>query len=160
MSGPQDRPRFAADEMLGSLAKWLRILGYDTTYSKGKDDAEIARVARSEGRVLLTRDKALAIGTSGSIYIESDVLDEQIGQLDQAVGLHFDEKVTRCTICNGELAIVDKESIIDDVPPRSFQMTESFYRCRTCSKVYWKGTHWHKILERIDAFGLQGRSLL
>ena len=159
MSGPE-RPRFAADEMLGSLAKWLRIMGYDTSYCKGMEDREITLAASSEGRRLLTRDKDLAKRSTGSTYVESDVLEEQVMQVVQKFDLHFEQRFTRCAICNGNLDQVEKDSVLDEVPPRSLQMTDEFYRCSSCGKVYWKGTHWKNMMERMADFGVQDRSLL
>lgn len=159
MNGPE-RPRFAADEMLGSLAKWLRIMGYDTTYCKGMQDSEIAAAANAERRHLLTRDKGLARRAADSTYVASDVLEEQVAQVVQEFHLTFEERFTRCAVCNGPLAHVDKESVKDEVPPRSLQMTDEFFRCSSCGKVYWKGTHWKNMMDRLADFGVQDKSLL
>ena len=81
-----ERPRFLADEMLGTLVKWLRIMGYDTSYAKDMKDGEIAALAMREGRSLLTRDKALAktVGCSG-LYVVSDVIEEQVAQVARSL---------------------------------------------------------------------------
>jgi uncharacterized protein with PIN domain len=148
-----DRHRFDADEMLGSLAKWLRILGYDTTYERDKKDDEIMDFARRESRSLLTRDKVLAKRMAGSsLYVESDVLDEQVGQVVRAFDLNFDEEKTRCALCNGTLHRIDKKEAEQDAPERSLAMTDEFFRCNDCKKLYWKGTHWKMILDRVRSF--------
>jgi uncharacterized protein with PIN domain len=148
-----DRYRFDADEMLGSLAKWLRILGYDTTYERDKRDDEIMEFARRESRLLLTRDKVLAKRMAGSsLYVQSDVLDEQVGQVVRAFDLHFNEEMTRCALCNGTLHRIDKKEAKKDAPERSLAMTDEFFRCKDCKKLYWKGTHWKMILDRVRSF--------
>lgn len=148
-----DRPRFDVDEMLGSLAKWLRIMGYDATYEKGKNDDAIIKFARNGSRTLLTRDKELARRMAGeSLYVDSDVLDEQVVQVVRTFDLHFDEDRTRCARCNGPLHRIDKKEAELEAPARSLTMTDDFFRCGNCEKLYWKGTHWNKILARIESF--------
>jgi uncharacterized protein with PIN domain len=150
-----ERPRFLADEMLGTLVKWLRIMGYDTSYAKDMKDEEIAALALREGRSLLTRDKALAkiVGCSG-LYVISDVIEEQVAQVARAYGLNFDASNTRCALCNGALMPIPPDEARNEVPVRSFGMTDRFFRCQGCSKLYWEGTHWNKIKERMRDFGL------
>lgn len=148
-----DRCRFDADEMLGSLAKWLRILGYDTTYERDKNDDDIIEFARKESRLLLTRDKELAKRMVGrSLYVRSDDLDEQARQVIRTFDLHFDEKMTRCARCNGQLRRIDKSEAELEAPARTFAMTDEYFRCEACNKLYWKGTHWKKIVARIESF--------
>ncbi|QLH74845.1 MAG: Mut7-C RNAse domain-containing protein [Methanomassiliicoccales archaeon] len=149
------RPRFAADEMLGSLAKWLRILGYDTTYEKDKKDDEILKLAIEEGRVLLTRDKGLARSAEdNALYIESDDIDEQLRQVVSRYRLVFNEGFTRCASCGGDLMRVSREEASKEVPARSLAMTDEFFRCVSCGQYYWKGTHWKSMTERIDSLGI------
>jgi len=141
--------------MLGSLAKWLRIIGYDTVYERDKNDDEILERARTEGRYLLTRDKLLAqkAGQDG-LYIISDAISEQVRQVTQAFRLNFDEKGTRCALCSGELVIITKEEASSSVPPRSLSMTDEFFKCSRCGQVFWKGTHWNNILKKLSEFGI------
>jgi uncharacterized protein with PIN domain len=148
-----DRPRFDVDEMLGSLAKWLRILGYDATYERDKKDDAIVEFARNESRLLLTRDKVLAKRMGGNaLYVNSDVLDDQVRQVVRTFDLHFDEDRTRCARCNGPLQRIDKVEAEREAPERSLTMTDEFFRCDDCKKLYWKGTHWKMILARIGSF--------
>ncbi len=150
-----ERPRFLADEMLGTLVKWLRIMGYDTLYAKDMKDGEIAALAKREGRSLLTRDKALAKTVGGSgLYVISDVIEEQVAQVARGYGLNFDASYTRCALCNGALKSIPPDEARNEVPARSFGMTDRFFRCQGCSKLYWEGTHWDKIKERMRDFGL------
>jgi uncharacterized protein with PIN domain len=146
----EERPRFLADEMLGSLARWLRIVGYDTTYVKDLEDCEILELARSEGRLLLTRDHQLAerAGARG-LLITSAALDEQLGQVAAAYGLKMDRPMSRCTLCNGPLRTVGKEEVGPGAPERVRASHEEFYVCQSCGQVYWKGSHWEHINERL-----------
>jgi len=146
------RSRFAVDEMLGSLARWLRIIGYDATYQKDMDDASIIAHASREGRTLLTRDKDLARRMrEGGLYIESDDLSEQLKQVLDTFDLDFKEDLTRCTLCNGELETIGPEEVGEEAPPGALASNDEFYRCKSCGKVYWRGSHWDNILGRLDS---------
>jgi len=152
------RPRFAADEMLGSLARWLRIMGYDTTYERDRGDDEILRRSMEGGRTLLTRDEELARrGQPSSLYITSDELDRQLLQVMQAHYLEVDESLARCTVCNGELRSVPKEEVGGDVPAGALENNHEFFRCASCGKVYWKGSHWNNIRRRLAELDAQRR---
>lgn len=151
------RPRFAADEMLGSLARWLRIMGYDTTYQKDMADEEILRHAREEGRVLLSRDREL-VGRAGEsgMYVESDDPTAQLRQVFSAFSLTADERLTRCTVCNGDLETVDVSEVRDSVPPGVLENNDEFFRCVRCHKIYWKGTHWNRIMRTLEGLSDEG----
>ena len=96
-------PRLIADAMLGKLARWLRVLGYDTLYMQG-DDHFIAARARAEGRVLLTRDTELAHRKGlSAIYIKSQVLQDQLTQVVQHLDPPVQDTPSRCMKCNGSL---------------------------------------------------------
>jgi len=143
-------PRFLADEMLGSLARWLRIMGYDTAYARDVTDWEVLSRARVEGRMILTRDHQLAerAGEQG-LLVESDALEDQLGQVSCAFGLSYTEGLTRCTICNGALRDATPEEGAR-APPRVRSSQERVYICLECGQLYWKGSHWSKIVERLE----------
>lgn len=134
--------RLLADGMLGRLARWLRLLGYDTAYEANADDLDLARRARAEGRVLLTRDRALA-GRRGlrTLLIASEHLEEQVHQVRQALGPPPSPALSRCSLCNLPLMPVEPDEIADRVPPYVLQTQERFSRCPGCDRVYWAGTH-------------------
>ena len=141
---------FLADNMLGSLAKWLRILGYDVAYPPGADDNELVRLARAEGRVLLTRDTGLARRRGLTVLlIESESLEDQVRQVIEQMGLSVDQPFSRCPVCNTPLQGVDKDTIRERVPPYVFQTQKNFSVCSRCDKIYWQGTHWAKMQKRI-----------
>jgi uncharacterized protein with PIN domain len=145
------RPRFSADEMLGSLARWLRLMGYDTWYERDSTDTEILRRATLDERVLLTRDKKLAErAKEQGLYIQGRDQDDQIRQVALAFDLVFDERLSRCTACNGELMPVGKEEASEGVPEGALRSNEQFFRCRSCGKYYWKGSHWTNIRKKME----------
>ena len=142
--------RFLCDEMLGKLAKWLRLLGYDTSYIKTKDDGILMVIAEKEGRVLLTRDKELHIRCKNSTYIKSDDPDMQLEQIFREYGLSKDKALTMCSVCGRALQQVVKEKAEGKVPEKVYDLQDEFWFCSKCKKFYWKGTHVNKIVDRID----------
>lgn len=143
--------RFLADSMLGTLAKWLRILGYDTAYDVDLDDNALVRLARAEGRILLSRDTAL-VQRKGlqCLFITSEVLQEQLAQVRQTFDLRVDSPFSRCPVCNSPLENVPKHEAWGQVPPFVFQTQERFSLCPACNRFYWRGTHWQKMLAQVQ----------
>lgn len=142
-------PSFLLDGMLGSLARWLRILGYDSVYRKDAEDGEL--LAALGDRYLLTRDRQLAqrAGARG-LYLESDDLDVQLAEIARRFSLRLDLSRTRCPTCNGELERAGKEEVKGSVAPGTLRAHEEFWRCRGCGKVYWHGAHWKNIIPRLE----------
>lgn len=147
------RPKFIADHMLGSLARWLRMIGYDTVYDRSKADPDIIKQARAEGRFILTRDRELA-KEPGALMVDQDNLDDQLRAVAERYGLRFSEETIRCSACNGELEDLPKEQAKETVPAGALEANEKFWRCRECGKIYWKGTHWKGIMERLKRLNL------
>lgn len=136
--------------MLGRLAKWLRILGYDTLYFSSLDDNDLVRIARAEGRIVLTRDREMLRRRGiDSLLIESDNFEEQIRQVLHDLNLKLDESFSRCPVCNSPLQNIDKEAVRERVPPYVFKTQERFSLCPQCDKIYWRGTHWQRMRERL-----------
>jgi uncharacterized protein with PIN domain len=128
--------------MLGKLAKWLRLLGYDTAYDNAADDHELARRARAEGRVLLTRDRELAARRGlRALLIQSEVLEVQVREVQDALGPPPDPALSRCAVCNTVLEPVSSDDVADRVPPYVLRTQSDFRRCPGCGRVYWPGTH-------------------
>ncbi|HIE52608.1 MAG TPA: hypothetical protein EYP85_12705 [Armatimonadetes bacterium] len=150
--------KFIADVMLGRLARWLRLLGYDTLYSNRYSDEDIVNIAAIENRIILTRDTRLVQRRRAHRYllITSDHYEEQLAQVVRELNLDVQSYVyTRCAACNGELTLVPKESVRDEVPPYVYATQERFARCRECGRIYWRGTHaermWQKLREMLRA---------
>jgi len=143
--------KFICDVMLGTLAKWLRILGFDTKYSRDFDDDEILRIAEEENRVVLTRDKLLANKAKKAVYINERSLDEQIKRVLNELKIDVDERkiLTRCILCNVRVKRIEKEKVKGKVPPHVFEIHDEFWICPNCKRIYWAGTHWQNMEEKI-----------
>ena len=143
--------RLIADVMLGRLAKWLRLMGYDTRYDNAAEDVALLRIAQQEDRVLLTRDRGLSRQRGvRAIWIESQELAAQIRQVQAAVGSPPNGALTRCTVCNTRLEPITKAGVEDRVPPYVFQTQEEFYHCPECGRIYWAATHVDAMRKMID----------
>lgn len=145
--------RFLADTMLGKLAKWLRILGYDVLYARDLDDHALLALARAEGRTLLTRDEELARRSRG-ILISSDDWREQLRELSKLIRLEKERLFSRCLECNTPLEQVKREEVADRVSPYLLASQAEFGRCPRCQRIYWKGTHFASALAEIS--GIEG----
>jgi uncharacterized protein with PIN domain len=139
--------------MLGRLARWLRILGYDAEYFPGEDD-DLLRQARREGRVLLTRDTRLLQRRTlpPHLFIESDHVMEQLRQVVR--GLHLNPTAPpahRCCCCNTELEQRDRTQVVGLVPEFVWSHHDEFWACPRCRRIYWAGTHRRRMQEAIRA---------
>src|SRR5262245_16062497 len=143
--------RFIADVMVGRLARWLRVLGFDVAYSNKYEDREIIRIAESEERVILTRDVALAArpGRAQCIFVESGDYERQIRQVIDAFSLREFAMFSRCLECNTRLEQVDRDAVFERVPPYVYMTQQRFAVCPSCRRIYWHGTHTGKMLERL-----------
>lgn len=149
-------PRFVVDAMLGRLARWLRVLGYDTLYSSDADDAALVRRAKADDRILLTRDVELARRRGVRVVlISDDLVLNQLRETVKIVPLPTDKAFSRCLDCNVPLAQLEHAAARDLVPPYVFATQLRFRRCPECGKVYWRGTHWAHMLATLE--GAWGR---
>jgi uncharacterized protein with PIN domain len=140
-----------ADNMLGTLAKWLRVAGADCQYAEGMEDDGLVQVA-SSGRLVLTRDKLLAqrCGRWG-LYVASDDLEEQLLQvLGNLPDLMEGRPLSRCLVCNVPVDPLDRERVVDRVPEGVLERHDEFWECPRCHRVYWMGTHVENMLARLD----------
>ncbi|MFQ5851300.1 MAG: Mut7-C RNAse domain-containing protein [Candidatus Binatia bacterium] len=147
--------RFAADKMLGRLAKWLRIIGQDVTYGSHLSGYGLTRAARREGRLILTRDRGIRMKNPPAyLLIRSDQFREQLKQVIYACGLDpFKNPFTRCVECNTALEPIPKEAVANRVPPYVFSTQERFSFCRRCRRIYWPATHQQRMIEELGALG-------
>jgi len=137
----KEPPRFLVDGMLGSLARKLRILGFDVVYDPNSEDAELRSSAMAGGRILLTSDfelfKSARRSNIDAILINSPIERDRLFEVLQKSGIiaiQTDQLVSRCSACNGELYDTDKKN-----------RNSTVYSCRVCGKSYWKGSHWNKL---------------
>jgi len=140
--------KFIVDDMLGKLAKRLRMLGFDTVFNFGIPDRELLKISRDEDRILLTRDTALlkVRGVKG-LFIKSTEFKSQLKQVVNDLKLKIEKKnvFSRCAECNTPVEEIEKEKIKDKVPEYIFKTHEKFYHCPSCKRIYWKGTHIDKL---------------
>ncbi len=150
--------RFAADRMLGRLARWLRILGHDVAYGSHLGGRTLVRCARQEGRVILTRDTRLRRDRQlpPHVFVTSDHFREQLRQVAAAVPLGGAPLLRRCLDCNRPLDEVPRERVAGRVPPFVQQRNERFLGCGGCGRLYWPATHRAHMLRELAALGLAG----
>ncbi|MFC1941284.1 Mut7-C RNAse domain-containing protein [Chloroflexota bacterium] len=151
--------KFIVDHNVGKLAKWLRMMGYDTLFFEGSDDSQMVRVALDEGRVILTRDTQImkrGLVTSGrlkAVLIKSDEPEQQIRQVIETLNLDSQFKpFTVCLECNQPLVERSKEQVQDRVAPYVFRTQNQYMECPACHRIYWRGTHWQAMLKRLKKF--------
>ena len=147
--------RLLCDHMLGTLAKWLRFMGYDTAYPGPLDDNALIVAAREDGRILLTRDKELAARCPGAVRVQSDILEEQIREVASVLDLRLLDPLSRCSVCNGVLAPVSREAVEGIVPAAVRLRHQEFWQCPSCRRVYWQGSHWDKMVAQLNRFPLR-----
>lgn len=141
--------------MLGSLAKWLRILGFDTLYANNEmTDEELLDIAKKEKRILISRDKELITKSRKLalkvIGITTTDLDEQLQQVLSKVKIDKKLILSRCALCNTLLKPINKKEVKDRVPHKVFDNKEKFWFCSNCDKFYWNGSHHEKMMKKID----------
>jgi len=134
-------PKFVADVMVGKLARWLRILGYDVLYNNRFEDDEILQLAGAQGRIVLTRDVELHQRAARSLLIENDDYQIQVRQVIDACGLKEASLFTRCAECNTMLVETNREAVFLKVPPYVYLTQKHFAQCPACDRVYWRGSH-------------------
>ncbi|HEX2174017.1 MAG TPA: Mut7-C RNAse domain-containing protein [Dehalococcoidia bacterium] len=145
---PVPEPRFLLDTHLGKLAGHLRMLGFDTAYFNDCDDDVLARLASEERRILLTRDRGLlkrGIVTHGCHVWETDPERQLVEVLDRFDLTGEVKPFRRCLQCNGLLEPVAKEAIVDRLQPKTRLYYQEFARCRSCDRIYWKGSHYERM---------------
>jgi uncharacterized protein len=149
--------RFLADSNVGRLARWLRAYGYDAAYAPHVDDRQLIARALAEGRVVLTRDadlmkrRVVAHGTVRAVLLRSDRVGDQLRQVVADLGLGGGRALTRCLECNVELEGRLKSEVSDRLPPYVRATQTRFSECPRCGRVYWPGTHWQRMRERLGA---------
>jgi uncharacterized protein with PIN domain len=148
--------KFIADIMVGKLARYLRMAGYDVIYINDIEDEEVLRIAKKEGRTILTRDvlmlqrKDCKNGVIKSLLIEDDILLDQLEQVKKELDLELKPKLIRCLDCNSLLKKVSKADLKEKVPPYVFKTQDNFLYCPDCDKYYWRGTHYDSINDVFD----------
>lgn len=146
--------KLLCDHMLGSLARWLRLMGYDTAYPEPGPDRDLIDRARRDVRILLTRDKELAARVPHAVQVRSDELEEQIREVAGVLGLRLVDPLSRCSLCNEVLLPAAADDVKGLVPEAVRSRHREFWRCTSCKRVYWQGSHWDKMVERLHHLDL------
>jgi hypothetical protein len=150
---PLRLPKFILDVHLGKLAKLLRLLGFDTYYRNDLEDEEIIQIAQAEKRTILTKDLGILKqnAVTHGYYVRATKPEVQLEEVTERFHLNKEMSVgTRCIDCNTILETVKKSEIIDRIPPKVKKYYEEFYICRTCDKIYWKGSHYESMQKIVD----------
>lgn len=151
--------KFTVDNNVGKLAKWLRLMGYDTSFFNGKNDSEMVARALAEGRIILTRDthimerRVVITGRLKAVLIQSDRPEQQMRQVIEA--LHLDiqfRPFVICLECNQPLEERSKEQVKDRVPPYVSRTQDQYRECPLCHRIYWRGTHWQAMTRKLAEF--------
>ncbi len=146
----QTVPKFIADCHLGKLAKYLRVMGFDTLYFNSIDDNDLVEMANKQGRIILTRDKALHDRKeSSTFYLESIDNLQQLKELKEYFFIKDYKLRGRCIVCNTELESINKNEIKEKIPKKVKQHFSDFEICRTCDRIYWHGDHYRRMMKTI-----------
>lgn len=151
--------RFIVDHNVGKLAKWLRMMGYDTLFFNGEDDSAMIATALAEDRVILTRDthimerRLVTTGRLKAILIAYETPESQIKQVIKTLNLdiHF-KPFSLCLECNQSLVERGKEQARERVPPYVFKTQQQYMECPACRRIYWRGTHWQAMTQKLEGF--------
>lgn len=143
--------RFIVDVNVARLAPLLRIMGYDTVFDPVLDDEEIAAAAWKQKRIVLTRDRGLLKRSMVQFgrLLRNQRPDRQIREVVSFFGLKPDLSSALCPRCNHPLEKVDKEKIVHRLLPKTRKYYDEFTICPVCKRIYWKGSHWEKLLQRL-----------
>lgn len=156
---PLRHPRFVVDGHLGRLARYLRLMGFDTLYHNDFHDPELAEISSRQDRILLTRDRGLLkrkIITHGC-YIHHDRPRDQLRELFARLDLQaLIRPYSRCANCNGLIVDVDKEAVAGRLAPKTRRYYQHFRQCQDCAQIYWQGSHFtrmHRLVEEMARMG-------
>jgi uncharacterized protein with PIN domain len=143
---------------VGKLAKWLRMMGFDSLFFTGSNDTDMVKRALAEDRVILTRDteimdrRVVRNGRLKAILIESEAPYTQMRQVMSILDLKEQIKpFTLCLECNEPLAKTAREGVENRVPPYVFETHTQYMECQACHRVYWRGTHWEAMIKKLEA---------
>lgn len=149
---PLREPRFVLDVHLGKLARYLRLLGFDTSYDRAHADPRLAAIATKERRILLTRDKGLLKrkAVTRGYWLRNTEPRLQIAEVVEALDLYSAVRVfSRCMVCNHTLETVDEALVRDELPAGLRGRLGWISRCQGCGRLYWPGSHYDRLVDLI-----------
>ena len=147
--------RFVADIMLGRLARWLRVLGFDTRYQPFDPVHDIGQMARDR-RIPLTRQRKLIPLLKGAVFIRYNGVGEQLTQLKKVLPLETCHAnwFSRCLLCNVLLMDAPEESARDNIPEYVFyENMKSIRFCPSCGRHFWPGSHKIGMEKQLNRWG-------
>jgi uncharacterized protein with PIN domain len=150
---PLRQPRFLADAHLGRLATYLRMLGFDTLYQNSLEDEQLVHLSRAERRILLSRDRKLLERKAverGYLVRETNPRLQLLEVLERFDLRSAVRPFRRCLRCNGLARPVPKASVAERLPAVTREHFEQFWVCQCCGRVYWKGSHYHRMRKFIQ----------
>ncbi len=145
--------KFICDGMLGKLARWLRLLGYDTIYFNTPFKKEFIEKARAEGRIILSKCLRLNEVKRAKVFIiHSDSIVEQLKEIIKELRLKPDDRAffSRCSFCNFPLKKIEREKIRKKVPPSIYKTMAEFTECNNCQRIFWQGSHWQRMKGKLE----------
>ncbi len=145
---------FIVDRSLGTLAKWLRLLGFDTAYEPEVPTGEFY-TPKDDPRILITRSKKIQKrwGAREHVFISSNLLVEQLKQVVDQIGIGRDDirPFSKCLHCNLPIDRIDKNEVYGLVPDYIWESHDTFNRCKRCKRIYWSGSHAERSMEMIES---------
>jgi uncharacterized protein with PIN domain/sulfur carrier protein ThiS len=150
---PLRDPRFIVDAHLGRLSHYLRMLGFDTLFENDFGDRELARISAEDRRILLTGDRALLMhrAVTHGCYLRSHIPRQQLEYVVERLDLcSLMRPFSRCMECNGLLQAATNEEVVEQLPENIRLTQNDFRRCGDCGKVYWKGSHYQRMVQVIE----------
>jgi len=149
---PLRKTRFVLDVHLGKLARILRMLGFDTLYRNDYEDEQIIEIALSQKRIILTRDRRMLFNRviTHAHFLHSTHASRQAQEVLDRFDLYGQIALfRRCPLCNGLVEAVEKEKILARLQPLTIKYYNEFFQCLQCQQVYWRGSHYGKILHSV-----------
>lgn len=156
---------FLVDAMLGNVARKLQLFGFDSEYKSNIEDFELIKKAKSEQRIIISKDRELITKAKKqgiiSVHITKENEVEQFLEILEQIPLQLDSisgDIARCTKCNFPTSQIDKSKILSKIPQKVSEFNDKFWKCDNCDQIYWEGTHIKKIQEFLERVKLGRRA--
>jgi uncharacterized protein len=149
---PLREPKFICDVHLGKLARLLRLAGFDTLYNNDYTDARIVELSLLEKRCILTRDRGILkrSAVTHGYCVRSTVPLEQAREILGRFDLYaLARPFSLCTECNGRIERAARDSVLSKLPDKTKECYDDFYKCTSCGKVYWQGSHFDSLRKTV-----------
>lgn len=145
---PLRESKFVLDVHLGKLARYMRMLGFDSIYKNNYEDDELVSVSLNDNRTILTRDREILKRNEvdHGYWVRNENAERQLKEIVERFQLRNQIKeFTRCIECNSILEETDKQKVIDRIPQKVNEWYNRFFICQGCKRIYWEGSHYEKM---------------